>query len=72
MQLTTDVTFLDHLTHLVWHLRAEEVELLCACVEEGVEVAVVAELGPQDAEHVRVVPELHGTAGSSQLWVRNL
>ena len=43
--------------HLVGHLRAEEVKLLGAGVEEGVEVAVVAELGPQDAEHVRVVPD---------------
>ena len=42
--------------HLVGHLRAEKVELLGAGVEQRVEVAVVAELGAQDAPHVRVVP----------------
>ena len=44
------------ITHLVRHFRAQEVELPGAGVEEGVEVAVVAELGTQDAEDVRVVP----------------
>ena len=44
--------------YLVWHLRAEKVELFGAGVEQRVEVAIVAELRTEDAPHVRVVPGL--------------